>query len=266
MRGPIRSILLAALAVCAFAALTVGQASAATLKETVSGTAFQAIYGSPAYSATLPIGGGLGKNFGFGANMLFEADTFTKIGENLDIELEGKIKAEASESFIGGTLSSNKTGENLPLSFVVQFCDFQDNTVSGTATQSYCDTNDRPWISEICAPGAEKCRVDPLFEVGATKANVKIEDVSFDLGGVVVQGTVWGEWINGKAKECPMIKLVLPPAKAGADQNLIVTSPAADVGLKVVAVSGKACLISANNYWFSGQEKPSEPAIEITNE
>lgn len=262
MRGPIRSILLAVVAVCAFAALTVASASGAVLRETTTKTAFQAIYGSPSFSTTQPIGGGLGRNFGFGENMLFCASTVQcKPSENLDIEIEktSTEKAETAQTYIGGTLMSNKTGASNPLSFDIQFSDFQNNKVGTEAIPSYSDTNDRPWISEICAPGAETCRVDPLFTVGATKVNVKIEDVSIDLGGTVVQGTVWGTWENGKP---PCIKLALPPEKAGANQNLIVTqSSVFPVGSKVTAVSGKACLISANNNYYTGKE----PEIEISN-
>jgi len=260
MRGPIRSVLLAALALVAFAALTVGQASAATMKNETSKLALLAIYGNPGTNgATVPVGGGLGRNFGFGENMLFEASTEKKIGKSLEITLLEKV-AKAEDSYIGGTLMSNTTGENNPLSFGIQFVDFQDSTVGGVLTQSYADTWDRHWISEICPTAAVKCRVDPLFE---DERSVKIEDVSFDLGGIVVQGTVWGKWADGKAKEPPCIVLENKPAKAAADQTLIDTQGGV-VGAAISNIAGTACLISANNDWYTVGAK-SEPAITIEN-
>jgi len=258
MRGPIRSILVAALAICAFAALTVGQASAANMKIVAKTPGFLAIYGNPGTNGeTVPVGGGLGRNFGFGENMLFEANTTKEIGKNLKIELEGGTTAEAKESFLGGTLMSNKTGENNPLSFAIQFADFQNNLVSGAATPSYTDTFDRPWIAEICAPAAAEkaCKTDAQFAEPATKGGVKIENVSFDLGGDIIQGTVWGKWANGKP---PCITLEKPPA---ASPTLVGTQPAAIVGVKVAKVEGVACLISANNDYYEGHKEE----IEIEN-
>ena len=268
MRGPIRSLLLGGLAVCAFAMLTVGQASAATLKEN-GGGAFLAIYGSPSLSevAGKAIGSGLGRNFGFGENLLFQACTkcTTPVGTNLNIELEGGVVAEAGDSNMEGTLTSNKTGANVPLGLTIQFVDLQKSTLAGVVTPSYSDTNDRPWITEICAPASVTCKTDPLFTGPA--GGVKIEDVSVDLGGTVVQGTLWGIWENGTAVAPPCIKLEKPPAGAGANQNLIVTqSSVVAVGTKVIKYSGKACLISANNnYWKlkAGEEKT--PLVEIEN-
>jgi hypothetical protein len=269
MRGPIRIAVLTALAVCGFGALA-GQASAALLGQP-GNTPFQAIYGNPGTNgaATLPVGGGLGRNFGFGENMLFRANTTVGVGKNLAIKLGG-VKIEATDSYIGGTLMSNKTGENNPLSFAVQFVDFQNSNAEGLgAAPSYSDTHDRQWISEICAPGATKCRVDPTFEVGAAGPNVKIDDVSFNvnIGGkvLVVQGTVWGTWINStKEKEAPCIEIKPKPAGAG-DETLVATQtfvggPA--LGVEAEEVKGTACLISANNDWFSGKE----PVITIKNE
>ena len=264
MRGPIRSILLAALAVCAFAAITAGQASAATIED--EATALLAIYGNPGSNgAAVPVGGGLGRNFGFGKNMLFQAGN--GVGTALDITLNGVV-AEAKESYIGGTLMSNKTGENNPLSFAIQFADFQDNFVGGAATPSYADTFDRPWIAEICPPADKACRVEAV--VKESPPTVLIEDVSFNFGpGTVVQGDVWAEWENGKEKVAPCIKIVLPPAEAGSSETLAVTQTANattfPLGTKISAVSGKACLISANNDWYHVGTEVKEPEIKIKN-
>jgi hypothetical protein len=269
MRGPIRSILLAAFAVCAFAAIPAVQASAATIED--EATAMLAIYGSPGTNGTaLPVGGGLGRNFGFGKNMLFQACSgcTPAVGVNLDITLNGSV-SEAKDSYIGGRLMSNKSGVNNPLSFKIEFVDFQDNLTGGVATPSYADTSDRPWIAEICSPAAEleKCKTDAQFTEPVKKGGVKIEDVTFLLvtagGPVVVQGTVWGEWKNGKP---PCIKLALP---AAGNPTLVVTQtftggPA--LGEKITGVSGEACLISANNDWYhvkTGEIK--EPEVTIAN-
>jgi hypothetical protein len=270
MRGPIRSILLAALAVCAFAAIPAAQASAATIED--EATAMLAIYGNPGTNGTaLPVGGGLGRNFGFGKNMLFQAcsgcTNVPAIGENLKITLAGSV-SEAKDSYIGGRLMSNKTGVNNPLSFKIEFVDFQDNLTGGVATPSYADTSDRPWIAEICSPAAEakKCKPDAQFP-GAEVGGVKIDDVTFLLvtagGPVVVQGAVWGEWEGTKP---PCIKLEKP---AAGNPTLVVTQTFAGgpvLGEAITAISGKACLISANNDWYNvkaGEVK--EPATTIAN-
>jgi hypothetical protein len=100
---------------------------------------------------------------------------------------------------------SNKTGVDNPLSFAIQFVDWQKSTFGGELVPTYSDTSDRSWIIEICPPGAPKCHIDPLlFEVGAAGPTVKIEDASFNIGApgppTVVQGTIWGKWENGKKK------------------------------------------------------------------
>lgn len=262
MRGPIRSILLAAFAVCAFMALTVGSASGAVLEQ--GGSSFRAIYGFPPGSATEPIGGGVGRNFGFGENMLFQACTLCSpvVGKNLDIELEGKV-LESADAYIGGTLMSNTTGESTigtekvenPLSFEIQFADFQHNTVAAAAAPAFSDTDDRPWIAEICGEKAT-CKVDPRL---AGKAfQVEIQDVSLDIGpGEVVQGTAWGVWENGNATEPACIKLALPPAALAVDTLVETQGP--KPGEVITAVSGKACLISANNDYYPGKT----PAVVI---
>jgi hypothetical protein len=266
MRNPVQGILSGTLVACVFMVLAGGQASAATMGQP-SNTAFQAIYGNPGSNgATLPVGGGLGRNFGFGETMLFRANTTAEIGKNIHIKLGGAV-TEVRDADIGATLTSDKTGENNPLGLDIQFVDLQDGTVGGTAWLWNADTVDRPWITEICAPGAEACHVDPRFTVGTTKTDVKIEDVSLEVGGIPLQGTVWGEWINGTAKKAPCIKLVSPPADATASQTLIATQPAADVGASIEEIGGEACLISANDDWYRvSSYVVNEPAITIKNE
>jgi hypothetical protein len=273
MRGPIRSILLAALAVCAFAAL-VGQASAAVLG-TVANPSFQAIYGNPGTNAeALPVGGGLGRNFGFGENMLFTANaTSPRAILSITLATEPATTATAAETELGATLMSNKTGINNPLSLAIQFVDFQNSKIGTTLVPTYADTNERPWISEVCSTEAEngKCKPDPqagtVAGTGANAGEVVINDVSIDLtkvpgvaGAVVVQGTVWGTWEGTKP---PCIKLHLPPATpAGVNrENLYVTQPAALIGTPVNAISGTACLLSGGSDWFTG----TEPTTTIKN-
>jgi hypothetical protein len=269
MRGPIRIVGLAALAVCAFAAFTVSQASAALMGR-AGNTPFLAIYGNP--PAAGPVGGGLALNFGFGENMLFEADTGV-LGKNLKLELEaGGVKvaeAESKEAFIGGTLMSNKTGANLPLGFAVQFVDFQRNfTGPTTETPSYTDTHDRQWLTNICPTVAgATCKVDPLIVPGNAAGEVKIENVSFNIGpGVVVQGTVWGNWKDGKETggvvEPPCITLKSPIAAVAA--NTLYETQGPNVGAKAIVggVTGEACLLSANNDWEEGKHN----IITIKNE
>jgi hypothetical protein len=259
------------LAACAFAALSVGQASAATIED--ESTPLLAIYGNPGTNKeAIPVGGGLGRNFGFGKNMLFEAcaTCTTPVGENLKIEFAGPIVSEAKESFIGGTLMSNKTGANNPLSFAIQFVDFQDNNITGVgAVPAYSDTFDRKWIAEVCSPNAvgEACKTDAQYTQGNKPGGVKIENVSFDLviGGnpVVVQGTAWGVWELTKP---PCIKLEKP---AAGNPTLAVTQTSAGgpaVGALATGVGGKVCLVSANNDWYfvkTGESK--EPAVTIAN-
>jgi hypothetical protein len=276
MRGPVRSVLLAALAVCAFGALTIEQASAAVLQKTVAGvkTPFLAIYGNPGTNgASVPVGGGLGRNFGFGENMLFRAcgGCSPAVGVNLAITL-GTTTAEAHDSYVGGRLMSNQTGENNPLSFKIEFVDFQDSLLGSGLTPSYADTSDRPWITEICSPAAAEsaCKTDAQFTEPIKKGGVKIEDVSFDLklptGPEVVQGTVWGEFKNGTAGNPPCVKLALPAAGV---PTLVVTQMSTGgpaVGTPIAAIKGTACLISANNDWYkiSTLEK-EEPEITLDN-
>jgi hypothetical protein len=258
--------LCAALSVFAFGAMTIGSASGANLKITGAKEGFLAIYGSPPKEG--PVGWGLGRNFGFGQNLLFKAGGGYAASKPLLIEIAALgMTAKACDSWIGGTLLSNLTGANTPLSIDIQFADFQCSTnAGGVPLPSYSDTSDRPWITEVCSPLAEakKCKVDPLVSVES--GEVKIEDVAFNLGpGLVVQGTVWGKWENGKEKEPPCIKLKAKPEGAGADQNLLVTQPAALVGDAISKIEGRACLFSANNDWVSQSEK-TEPSIEIANE
>jgi hypothetical protein len=272
MRGSIRIIMLAALATCAFGALVVTSASAAVIE--TSTNKFQAIYGNPGVnSETLPVGGGLGRNFGFGENMLFEANaTLPRKVFSITVATEPETDWSVADTHIAGTLMSDKTGENNPLAFAIQFVDFQDLQIGTTSVPSYSDTSDGPWIAEVCSPGAAngKCKPDPQAGAaggeGANPGEVVIQDVSFDLqhypgvGTIVFQGTIWGTWEGTKP---PCIKFHNPPATpAGVrNENLYVTQPASVAGTKVNTISGTACLVSANNDWFSG----TEPAITIKN-
>jgi hypothetical protein len=275
MRGPTHTTILTALTLSIFTALP-GQPSAATIKSTAN-PAFLAIYGYPGASAnsltnrsSVPVGGGLGRNLGFGENMVFRSKT--KGSPNPFIEFEDGIVSEFRDTYLGGTLMSNKTGKNNPLSFTVQFADFQNSVIgTGGATPSFADTSDRSWIAEICPTeaNAPECQVDPLFKVSGIGEgrSVRIEDVSIDLGpGVaVLQGTAWGRWEDGAAKVPPCIKLETPPKAVGGSENLFVTQAAAGffkVGEKIKRVAGRICLVSANNDWYEGEE----PEIKITNE
>jgi hypothetical protein len=241
------------------AAGVAGSASAATIGQP-SNLAFQAIYGAPNFNGSEPVGGGLARNFGFGENMLFEASTVKKIGKNIEVTHEEK-KGVSEDTYLAGTLQSNKTGVNNPLGIAFQFADFQNSSFGGSATPHYADTYDRPWIATICAPKEETCRVDPRFEVKKS-ADVKIEDVSLEFGGIVLQGTMWGQWINGEKNVPPCIKLENPPASATADQTLIDTQ-GGTVGRAITGLTGEFCLISANNDWYIIGSTVNEPAITI---
>jgi hypothetical protein len=275
------SVAMAALAVCAFAALSVGQASGATMEKVVgeTKTPFLAIYGYPGASTKKPaveeaIGGGLGRNFGAGENMVFQAGN--GIGTALAIELENPAtkellaKSEAKESLIGGTLMSNKTGANNPLSFTIDLVDFQDNFLTvgkeaATKVPAYADTSDREWISEICSPTSATCKADAQFTCPSAGAGwVQINDVTFNIGpGTVVQGSLCAKWENGEkaTKKPPCITLETP---AAGNPTLVETQGAA-VGAKAKAVTGKACLISANNDWYKVGTELEEPEITIAN-
>lgn len=254
MRGPIRSILLAALAACALAATTAVQASAAVVE--AGTTAVLAIYGNPGNNgAAVPVGGGLGRNFGFGTNMLFQADhNVLALEEDFHFNISGEI-IEVGDTYIGGTLMSNTTGSSTigtetvenPVSFTIQFVDFQEGKVGASLVPWFTDTSDRPWITEICGELAN-CKVDGR-QVGGQAFEVKIEDVAFSVGpGVVVQGTVWGEWSNGTAAKPPCIKFTKAPTAALEFDELVETQGPA-VGAKPNTIGGTACLVSANNYF-----------------
>jgi hypothetical protein len=269
MQVSIRSVLLAALAACTFVMLTVGSASAATIED--EATPMLAVYGNPGSNgAAIPVGGGVARSFGFGENMLFQAGNGQGTAFAIVVEVGGTetLKSETKETMFGGTLTSNKTGENNPLGFTIQFTDFQDSSIteSGTTVKVpfYSATIDRPWTSEICSPAAalEKCQVNSQFAEPIKKGGVMIEDVSLDLGpGTVLQGTLWGEWVNGSAKVAPCIKLMTP---ATGVPTLVETQGAA-IGAKVKTVSGEGCLISANNNWYKVGTELEEPAITIAN-
>jgi hypothetical protein len=262
-------------------ALSAGQASAATIKNVKTGSPLLAIYGYPGASTNKPatetaIGGGLGRNFGFGENMLFRASTTGKPGANLSIKLGG-ITWEPQDSYIGGTLMSNKTGEGNALGFTIQFVDVQNSSAVGIGLMPmYSDTSERRWIAEICPPneGKKECRIDPFFtEAQQEGRTVKIDDVSFNvfIAGApnVLQGTVFGKWINGKEKGPPCIRLE-SPAKAvtekAPDETLIGTQGPGFFGKSIEEIKGEACLISANNDWYTVGATKEEPEIAIKNE
>jgi hypothetical protein len=260
--------LCAALALFAFGTMTVGQASGANMVVIQPKESMLAIYGNPPKEG--PVGWGLGRNFGFGQNMLFKAGG--GIGKPLFFKI-GALESKACVSEIGGTLMSNNTGKNNPLSFGIEFADFQCNKLNtGALVPAYADTQDQKWIAEICAPGALECRVEPLHNQKELEKeeSVKVEHVAINVGpGLVLQGAVWGKWKNGAAGKPPCIELQSKPKEAPADQTLMVTQTnnpvEIPVGTVVTEVGGEACLLSANNDWVSQSEK-TEPAIEILNE
>ena len=229
-----------------------------------SKAALMAIYGNPASNgASVPVGGGLGRDFGFGETMLFQASTTAKIGKNFHFAF-AKETWETSDMYIGATLASNKTGKNQPLGLTIQFVDPQ-GTINGgkTSEQLYADTFDRPWIAAVCSPETKtECRTDAQYApTGA--GGVEIEDASLNLGpgGFVLQGTLWGKFRNGAAKQPPCITFESPPA--AGDPSLVITQ-GASVGATAESVGGEACLISAGNDWYEGSEA-NEPAITIGN-
>jgi hypothetical protein len=256
----IRTISLSTLAVvCVLAVSLVGQASAAKLENTT--TALLAVYGSPGASGTtLPVGGGLARNFGFGENMLFQA-TATAPGEQIEFTLGGVVFG-VQNTYLGATLKSNSTGANNPLGLSFQFVNLGHVTIGGTATAVYTDTSDGAWTTDLCPPASTTCKTDPNFTGPA--GEVQINDATFDVGpGTVVQGPIFGVWSNGTTTTPSCIKLNLPPTGAAADQTLTVTSSSIfPVGTKITAIKGKACLISANNDYYPG----STPALTIANE
>jgi hypothetical protein len=270
-----------ALAVFAFGTMTVGSASGANLVVIQPKEGMLAIYGYPGANSLIeakeaPVGQGLGRNFGFGQNMLFQAGGGKGKPLFFEFEFGGKLfKSESCDSFIGGTLMSNKTGKNNPLSFGIEFADFQCNK-SGEATKevltsAYADTTDQKWITEICSPAAAaSCKADPV--IAGEEGQVKIEHVAITVGpGLTVQGVVYGKWKNGAAGKPPCIEIKKSPS-AEALQNLVVTQSAAGIttGTGIKTVGGEACLVSANNDWYNqftnGITERTEPAIEILNE
>lgn len=266
--------LCAALTIFAFGTMTVGEASGANMLALQPKEPLLAIYGFPGANSIedneRPVGQGLGRNFGFGQNMLFQAGGGK--GRPLSITIAEAFKTESCDSFIGGTLMSNRTGKGNPLSFGVEFADFQCNRAGEVKkevlTAAYADTQDQKWIAEICSPeaAAKECKSNALIPAtNEEKGQVTIEHVAIEIRpGLTVQGDVWGKWRSGKP---PCITLNLPPASV-TEQTLVVTKsvvPGLAVGTKVSKVEGEACLISANNSWYSQSEK-SEPEITIANE
>jgi hypothetical protein len=259
MRGPIRMAVLAGLVLCAMVGLTFGQASGAVVRIKGSATGLLAIYGSPAVSTAQPIGGGLARNFGFGEDMLFKA-TNSVPAEGMEITLGGVVN-RSEEAYFGGTLQSNKTGANNPVGFTIEFSDLARATIGGQLTALYSDTSDRPWTGTICSPEAgTTCKVDPL--VTAAPGEVKFENVALNYGpGTVIQGTMWGKWVNGSATTPPCFSFNLPPSSAAADETLAVTqSTIFPLGTKITAIRGKACLVGANNDYYEGHKEVIEVA------
>jgi hypothetical protein len=286
--------LCAALSVFALGTMTVGSASGANaVVFQLPAEPLLAIYGWPGANfigsrgpeqTERPVGQGLGRNFGFGQNMLFQAGggspQHAPTGRPLFFEIEAggaKFRSEACDSFIGGTLMSNRTGVNNPLSFGIEFADFQCNRFGKIAeagekppaalVPAYADTQDQKWIAEICSPEAKKeCKADPV--IPGSEGQVKIEHVAIEIGpGTTVQGAVYGKWKNGAAGggRPPCIELKKSESTEPL-QNLVVTkSSVFPVGTGVTNVGGEACLISANNDWYQQSEK-TEPEIAILNE
>jgi len=242
------------------------------MENKTTASALLAIYGNPPErgAAGEPIGSGWGRNFGFGENMLFEAcNTVTtgvcarKVGTNLDLQVGG-VLFEAGDTYLGGTLMSNKTPpiewkklkHPAPLSFAIQFVDFQDSVAGGAAMPAYADTFDRPWIMEMCGEElieTRACVLDPRGEGVVGSHLVEIQDVSFNVGpGIVVQGTAWGVWTNGTKTTPPCIELTKPPA--GFALDTLYETQGSDIGGAAEAFSGKACLISANNDYYGTHE------------
>jgi hypothetical protein len=254
-RCPVARLLVASLIVVF--ALSTSRAPAATLKEHGAVQAFLAIYGTPAFGAATPIGGGLARNFGFGSNLAFEGCTICELGKNLAIEVGG-VKIESQHWVMAASLSSNKTGANNPLAIAVQSVDAQNATAGGLASPLYADTSTRPWLTTVCPPPSATCRTDPRF-IGPA-GGAKIEGVSLDAGGTVLQGALWGKWENSvEAGKPACLKLEMPPV--GAPETLVV-SQGAGIGERVTAVAGQGCLVSANNEVYPGKE----PFIEVANE
>jgi hypothetical protein len=283
MSRKLLSGLAASLAVLAFSVMTVGSASGATLKVkgALTAEAFLAIYGFPNHvnGAERPVGGSLGRNFGFGQNLLFRAGNGVGTAP-LSITLNGEVVHLGRDTFIGVQLESNHTGAGAPVASAIDFVDMQDAFIGAAKGAWYADTSDQPWIMKICSPAAAvgACKTDPAAGAGAGEGadpgEVKIEDVSLDLGpGIVLQGTVWGKWSDGKPKVPPCITLHLPGAVlAGIRSQTLYVTQGPMVGVAIAAISGKVCLYSANNKWSKapaeGAEgaEEEEPEIVLTNE
>ncbi len=242
----------ACLAVAIVSAFSVAQASASTLEDTTAKAALVAVYGNPGSNgAEVPVGGGLGRNFGFGANLLFQAceKCTTVVGKNLSVTVGG-VALEAGDTFLGGTLLSNKTPATSPVSFGLTFVDFQQSTANKEPAATFTDTWDRPWVGELCGKEAT-CKVDPRGG-GAGAHLCKFENVSFNVGpGTVVQGTVWCKWVNGTAEKAPCIELTEPPLNEETKFDTLYETQGAVVGGKAEKVKGTACLVSAQNNYYT---------------
>jgi hypothetical protein len=268
------------LAAVTFGPMTGGVAFGATLKlATAEGKeGFVAIYGfrnvSPVEEAERPIGNGLGRNFGFGESLLFQAGN--GVGTPITITLNG-TELKTRDTMIGFQLESNHTGAGSPFGMATEFVDMQDGFTGTMHIPWRADTRDRPWTAEVCSPAAAvgTCKVDAQVGgaegEGANPGEVKIENVALNFFGATIQGTIWGKWINGASKKAPCIELHLPATKpAGVVVQTLYETQGEAGPSPITAIKGKACLVSANNSWYSvkgeAPEETEEPAIEVTNE
>src|SRR5580704_11310582 len=180
MKRKFLSALVASLALVALGLLSVGSASASTMENKTAASALLAMYGSPEVNLeAVPGGGGLGRNFGAGENMLFQGDTAAKVGKNLGLSVGG-VALEAGDTYLGMTLMSNKTPETSPVGALAEFVDFQESKANGALVPTYTDTADRGWVLSICGKAAT-CKVDARAG-GAGAHLVKLEDVTFAVG------------------------------------------------------------------------------------
>ncbi len=216
MRGPIRSLLLAAVAVCAFAVVAVGSASADTIGSPPATNPFVAFLGVP--RANL----GAALDFGIGENMVFRGGTASGVAEtnNVSITLEG-VTDECKDAIAAGTLVSNSTGgSDAPIGFDIQSVNFQKCTVGATSAPTFSDTKDNVWRARF-----------KLAAEGST-----IEGIVVDVGGKLLRGSVAATWKNGAAEKPPCVEL-----------KKILTLATDPGEVKPTAISGKLCLISSNN-------------------
>ncbi len=232
--------------------VSAASASASKLEDTTAKAALLAVYGSPGSNgAEVPVGGGLGRSVGLGANLLFEAceKCTTVSGKNLSITLGG-VALEWADVVLGVTLLSDKTSPTSPVSLGVEFVDFQQGAIAKEPVPTYSDTWDRPWTGVVCGEEAI-CKVD-VRKGGEASRLCKLEDVGFNIGpGTVIQGTLWCKWINGAAEKAPCIELTEPPASAETKFDALYETRGSSVGARVEQLKGVACVVSAQNNYYS---------------